>query len=62
MKTNATFNLSKPVKRLLSTMTGEPRRLFKLAMIQAESVRNTSERVVLTGKETKSKQNEAKVG
>lgn len=36
-------------------MTGEPRRLFKLAMIQAESIRSTSERVVLTGKETKPK-------
>jgi hypothetical protein len=55
MKTNATFNLSKPTKRLLSTMTGEPRRLFKKAMIQAEYIRSTTDRVILTGRESKEK-------
>ena len=63
MKTNATFNLSKPTKRLLSTMTGESRRIFKTAMIQAEFTRSTSERVILTGREsTKQNNHETKVG
>jgi hypothetical protein len=52
MKTNATFKLSKSTKRILSTLTGESRTIFKKAMIDAEYTRSTGGRVILTGRET----------
>ena len=55
MKTNATFKLSKPTKRMLSTLTGEARTIFKKTMIDAEYIRSTTDRVILTGRESKEK-------
>ena len=55
MKTNATFKMSKPTKRVLSTLSGEARAVFKKEMIQAEYIRSTTDRVILTGRESKEK-------
>jgi hypothetical protein len=55
MKTNATFKLSKTTKRMLSILTGEARSKFKKSMIDAEYTRSTTERVILTGRESKEK-------
>ena len=55
MKTSATFKMSKPTKKILSTLTGESRSIFKKLMIDAEYTRSTSSRVILNGKETKEK-------
>jgi hypothetical protein len=61
MKMNASFKLSKTTKRILSTLIGEARTVFKKRMIQAEYARSISERVILTGREPKEKLNEIKV-
>jgi hypothetical protein len=55
MKMNATFKLSKPTKRMLSTLTGEARSIFKKSMIDAEYTRSINDRVILTGRETSPK-------
>jgi hypothetical protein len=55
MKTNATFKLSKPTKRMLSTLTGEARSNFKKSMIDAEYTRSMNDRVILTGRESNPK-------
>lgn len=55
MKTNATFKMTKPTKRVLSTLTGQARSIYKKEMIQAEYIRSTTERVILTGRESKEK-------
>lgn len=55
MKMNATFKLSKPTKRVLSTLTGEARTAYKREMIQAEYAKSINERVILTGREVKEK-------
>jgi hypothetical protein len=52
MKTNSTFKLSKPTKRILSTLSGQARSIFKKTMIDAEYTRSTTDRVILTGRET----------
>jgi hypothetical protein len=55
MKMNATFKMSKPIKRMLSTLSGDARTVFKKEMIQAEYARSINERVILTGREPKEK-------
>lgn len=55
MKMNSTFNLSKPTKRVLATLTGEARTNYKKEMIQAEYSASINDRVILTGKEPKEK-------
>jgi hypothetical protein len=55
MKMNATFKISKPTKRVLATLTGEARTIYKKEMIQAEYTASVNDRVILTGKEPKEK-------
>ena len=55
MKMNSTYKMSKSTKRILSTLSGEARAIYKKEMIQAEYIRSTTDRVILTGKESKEK-------
>lgn len=61
IKTDKNFRISKSTKRLMATLQGEARRLFKLAMISAEVSASKNERMTMmydvniNGKKSKAK-------